>query len=94
MTTLSKLPKDLRSYFVKSAAYGAGIWLGISLLAASAIYLLMGFLGTPDIKRHIGFWVVVLVGVIQSVNCLFQVYRQAKKVAQEIERKEMADRGR
>jgi hypothetical protein len=92
MTILPELSKDLRSYFIKTAVYGVGIWLGLSLAAAVVIYFFMGFLGAPDIKRHFGFWGVVAAGFIQSAAYVFQLYRQAKRVRQEIKSKEMEKR--
>lgn len=92
MIILPELSKELRSYFVKTAVYGVGIWLGLSLAAAFVLYFFMGFLGTPDIKRHIGFWGVVAAGFIQSAAYLFRLYRQAKRVVQEIKREEMGKR--
>ena len=89
MTVFPELSKELRSYFVKTAVYGVGIWLGLSLAAAIAIYFFMGFLGTPDIKRHVGFWGVVAAGFIQSAAHVTQLYRQAKRAEQEIKRREM-----
>lgn len=88
MATLSKLTKELRLYFIKIAIYGTGVWLGVTLLAAVVIYFFMGFIGIPDLKRNIGSLVVVLAGVIQIGVHLVNTFRQAKRAAQEIERKE------
>jgi len=84
VTLSSALPKDLRLFFLKTGAFGSGIWLALCLLAGALLYRVLGFMGYPDVVRKIGFAGVMFAASVYIVGHLSGTYKWANRVARDI----------
>lgn len=88
VTLSSNLSKELRSFFLKTGASGAGIWLGLSLLGGGLIYCVLGFMGYPAVVRKIGFAGIMFAAVLYIAGHLSRTYKWANKMVRDIEHAE------